>query len=376
MLATAPEVTTPPDAPLPAASTLPLPYRVEGETVWLLDQLAYPGAVHEIACTTLSDLSMAMLARQVSGAPLLAEITAFGLWLALVGARGASVAMKRTRLRTTGAALTAVRSNVATIPWATSRMVAAWDAAVEDTQDEPVLEAAMRTAAEDIARQMRSDVVTLGQTGTVLFSGLPGETFEMMLLGSTGYPGALEAGGAAGIAAGLAKAGMSVHVWIVEAPPVDDGHLTAWGLAQSGIPTTVLANAAAGWMLATRRIDAIMVGADRITLEGEVTAAIGTYGLAALASRHSVPVFVAAPLATIDPGERDVTGPGVEWEPSPAVDPNRPQSARLATHVGSRGALQDVTPPDLIDGIVTESGLLTPPFAASIASALGRTLGP
>jgi methylthioribose-1-phosphate isomerase len=367
---TGPHTTARPDSPPLVVPTLPPPYHLEGETLWLLDQMEFPDSVREVACNTLSDLSMAMNARQVSGAPLLAEVTAFGLWLALLRARGASIPVKRTRLRTTGAALRAARSNVATIPWAVARMVEAWDAAVEDSQDEPALEAAMRAAAEDIAGRIRADVAAISQTGAAVLEAAPTASLEVMILGATGYLGAQEAGGAAGIAASLAASGRPVHAWIVETDPVDaGGRLTAWGLAQAGIPTIILSAAGAGWAMASRPIDAVIVAADRISVDGRVTAVIGTYGLASLASRHGVPTYVAAALATIDPAG-DETDPGAEWEPSTPVDPRKPGSARLATQVGSRGALQDVTPPDLIDGIITEVGVLRAPFAASIASAL------
>jgi methylthioribose-1-phosphate isomerase len=357
-----------PDSP-GGGPQVPPPYRIEGETLWLLDHLRYPGTVQEVECTTLSELSMAMLSRQISGAPLLGEVTAFGLWLALLRARGSGLAVKRTRLRTTGAALSGARSNVATIPWATARMVEAWDAAVANTEDEFALEAAMQAAAERVAASIRADVVRLARAGAAAIGAHWDRTFEIMTLGSTGYLGGREAGGAAGIAAQIAAEGTPVHVWVVEVGPADDGsRLTAWDLATAGIPTSIIALAAAGWTLATRSIDLVLVGADRISLDGAVTGSIGTYGLASLARQHGVPTYVAAPLATIDPGERDGGDPGVEWEPSPAVDADRPSSAYLATRVGSRGPLQDVTPPDLIDAIVTEAGLLRPPFAPSIAS--------
>ena len=99
----------------------------------------------------------------------------------------------------------------------------------------------------------------------------------------------------------LAADGRSVHVYVDETRPwLQGARLTAWELAQAGIPYTLLADAAAGWLLASGAVDAVLVGADRIAANGDTANKVGTYPLAVLAARHGVPFHVVAPTATLD----------------------------------------------------------------------------
>ncbi len=343
-------------------------YRVDDEALWIVDQRGGRRSAGEIRCANLTELSAAMHGRLVFGAPLLAELTAFGLWLALIGVRGATPQAKRTRIRTSGAVLRGARSNVATIDWAVGRMVAAWDAAVAISTDEAGLEHEMLVAAHEVAARMRSDVSSQGTVGADAMSAAAGSAFRLLTLGSSGYPADPDGGGVTGIARALVARGGPVYAWILETRPVEDeARATARGLALAGAETKLVADAAAGWLLATKPIDAVIIGADQIALDGAVTSVIGTYGLAALARRHGVPCFAVATQSAIDHQDRDAGDPGVEAEPSAAVDPRDPLSAAVSQRIGSRGPLQDIATPDLLDGIITESGVLRAPFDEAIA---------
>jgi methylthioribose-1-phosphate isomerase len=348
--------------------TVVRPYRIEGDSLWIVDQRDDPGSADEIHCASLSDLTLAMRDRHVFGAPLLGELAGFGLWLAVIGVRGTTLQTKRTRIRTSGAALRTARSNVATIDWTVGRMVAAWDSAVTVTEDEAELEHAMLMAASDVSAQMRAVVAGLAAVGADAMPAASGSAFGLLTLGSSGYSTDPDGGGATAIAAALVTRGRPVRAWILETRPVEaEARATARGLAFAGAEATVVADAAAGWLLATKPIDAVIIGADRVAPGGAVTSVIGAYGLAVLARQHGVPCFAIATRSTIDREVRDSADPGVEVEPSAMVDPRDPRSATLASRVGTRGPLQDVTTPDLLSGIITESGVLRAPFDEAIA---------
>jgi methylthioribose-1-phosphate isomerase len=198
-----------------------------------------------------------------------------------------------------------------------------------------------------------------------------GSTFGLMTLGSTGSETDPAGGGVSGIVGRLVDRGRPVRGWVLETRPLEDeAHATARALAASGADTTVVADATAGWLMASRSVDAVVIGADRIASDGAVTSVIGTYGLAALARRHGVPCFAVATTSAIDLRTRDPDDPGTEFEPFAVVDPADPTSARVASTVGTRGPLQDITPADLLTAIVTEQGVLRPPYEETIAGAL------
>jgi methylthioribose-1-phosphate isomerase len=121
-------------------------------------------------------------------------------------------------------------------------------------------------------------------------------------------------------------------------------------------------------------VDAVLVGADRIAANGDVANKIGTYSLAALADRHGIPFYVAAPLSTIDPGTAD--GRAIPIEERSADEVTSVRGARVAPEgAPARNFAFDVTPRGLVTAIVTEAGVLRPPFDAAIADALGAAVG-
>jgi methylthioribose-1-phosphate isomerase len=171
--------------------------------------------------------------------------------------------------------------------------------------------------------------------------------------------------GGFGTAAGVLRAawekGHLIEVWVDETRPLLQGaRLTAWELSKAGIPFRVIADSAAGGLIARGLVDRVVVGADRIAANGDVANKVGTYPLAVLAARHDVPFYVAAPVSTIDPNtpsgdeipieERDpaeVTGDGQAFNPA-----------------------FDVTPAELVTAIFTEVGVLEAPYKPAIARAV------
>ena len=151
--------------------------------------------------------------------------------------------------------------------------------------------------------------------------------------------------------------GLVEHVFVDETRPLLQGsRLTAWELDRLGIPNTVIADSAAGALMARGEVDAVFVGADRIAMNGDTANKIGTYGLAVLASHHGIPLYVVAPTSTIDP--ETPTGADIPIEER---DP-----AEVTPRFSARNPAFDVTPAALVGAIVTELGVHRPPYERTL----------
>ena len=164
------------------------------------------------------------------------------------------------------------------------------------------------------------------------------------------------------------EAGIPVEVLSCEARPVLQGsRLTAWELHRAGVPVTVIPDGAAAAAMALGRVDLVIVGADRITANGDTANKIGTYALAVLAARHGIPFHVAAPVGTID--HSLPSGPGIPIEERDAEEvrsgmgrPTAPEGVRVWNPAF------DVTPAHLITSILTDRGILRPPYGPALSS--------
>jgi methylthioribose-1-phosphate isomerase len=181
--------------------------------------------------------------------------------------------------------------------------------------------------------------------------------------------GALATGGygtAVGVITSAFRAGRVSQVWVDETRPLLQGaRLTAWELARLDIPHRLVTDSSVGALMSRRLVDRVVVGADRVAMNGDVANKIGTYTVAVLAARHGVPFYVAAPRSTIDLETAD--GSGIPIEQRNAREVSHLGSARLTPEgAGIWNPAFDVTPHDLVAGIITERGIARPPYAASL----------
>jgi methylthioribose-1-phosphate isomerase len=174
-------------------------------------------------------------------------------------------------------------------------------------------------------------------------------------------------GTALGVIRSAARLGKLEHVFADETRPYLQGaRLTAWELMQDGIPTTLIADSMAGFMMARGEVNAVVVGADRIARNGDVANKIGTYTVAVLARENGIPFYVAAPVSTIDLATPD--GSAIPIEERDADEITHHGGRRLApVGVSVRNPAFDVTPARYITAIVCERGVARPPFEASLA---------
>ena len=187
--------------------------------------------------------------------------------------------------------------------------------------------------------------------------------------------GALATGGygtALGVIQSSFEAGKVQQVWVDETRPLLQGaRLTAWELGRLGIPYQLVTDSSVGSLMSRSLVDRVVLGADRIAANGDTANKIGTYTVAVMASRHGVPFYVAAPLSTIDP--RTASGSEIPIEERDASEVTDMCGARIAPEEAAAANFAfDVTPHELITAIITDAGVLEPPYTESIAGALER----
>ncbi len=364
----APDPDAGPDAPRRVFRS---PYRVEGDEVVLLDQRLYPAQTLEVHCATAGQIAQAMREHRVVGAPVLGQVAAYGVWRGALAARGQTTFIRLAVLHNAAESLRHGRPHVGSVGRATRRVTAAWEAELERSNDDTLAAEAARHEADAIAAEATAALTSIVTTGSVELPQPVGRPLEILTLGSTGALAGGQVGGALGVVLEMARQGRAVHVWLLETRPGGSGaRLAGWELAAAGVPTTVVADASAAWLLARTTIDAVFVGADRIAADGATTAPLGTFAAAQLAQGHGVPVWVVSPLDAVDPAVPDAAGSAVESDRYADVGGDEMPADLFGPAVEARGPLQDVTPPELIGAFVTEAGLIRPPFGPTLAAAL------
>ncbi len=362
----APPAATPVPAPLSAAAgageeDLFSPLRWEGGALLLLDQTRLPAEEVWLRCTDPGEVAEAIRRLAVRGAPAIGVAAAFGLAL---GVRGARAAELTRRFEETAALLAATRPTAVNLRWALGegrQAFAAAAAAGPDAAFDALLACARRLHAEDVAANR-----AMGEHGAALFAA--GDRVlthcNAGALATAGY------GTAIGVIHSSFRLGKVGLVWVDETRPLLQGaRLTAWELKRLGIPHRLVTDSSAGTLLAQGKVDRIVVGADRIAGNGDTANKIGTYPLAVLAHRHKVPFYVAAPLSTIDPDTP--SGAAIPIEERASAEVTRLQDTPIAPpETEAVNYAFDVTPADLITAIITEAGILRPPYEQSIAQAI------
>ena len=379
-------------APAPGSASLPpaahrSPFRMEASALYVLDQARFPFESVEIECQSGAEASRAIREMNVRGAPAIAQVAAYALALTAERARDAKPYVRLATVRGTANSLAGARTAPAALRAAVDRMLDRMSAVGELIEDGGPIADALRAEADAIAMEATLDHARLVEAGRAELvalveraeraiaeeplAGEPATPAErplgVLTLGSTGALSGGQIGTALGVAVAYHATGRPIHVTVLESRPgLDGARLAAWELAQAGVPHTVMADAAAGWLLSRGGIDAILLGADRIALDGSVLGPLGTLPVALAGASAHVPVLVCAPGTTIDPAAEDLsdlpdeTRPPIELMRVRGVDIAAPGTPWL-------DPLVDVTPAEVVDGFVTEAGVLRKPFAPALA---------
>jgi methylthioribose-1-phosphate isomerase len=314
------------------------PLRFEDGVLFVLDQRALPADEAWLECRTPAEVAEAIRTLAVRGAPAIGLAAAYGMALAEPGG-----------VEDAAALLTAARPTASNLGWAVER-------AREVAADGPD---ALEALARELHEQQCEADRRMGELGAELFE--PGD--RALTHCNTGALATGGIGTAGGVLLTAWRAGRLAHVWVDETRPLLQGaRLTAWELQRAEVPFELIADSAAGSLMARGLVDRVVVGADRIAANGDVANKVGTYPLAVMAARHDVPFYVAAPRSTLDPATP--TGAEIPIEERDASE------VTAAAPAGTRAANPafDVTPADLVTAIVTEAGVLRAPYSESLRS--------
>ncbi|MDR1662010.1 MAG: S-methyl-5-thioribose-1-phosphate isomerase [Azoarcus sp.] len=349
----------------------PIPVlRREGNSVVILDQTALPWIKVERRLITLEDAAEAIASMRVRGAPLIGIAAAHGVALALALETPDDIALGRVL-----AALRATRPTAVNLAWALARM---------ETRLRPLPVAARREAAwAEAASILVEDAAAceaIGAHGLDLFRVAPaGRPLRVMTHCNAGWLATAGAGTALAPVYAARAAGIALEVVVSETRPRNQGLLTAWELAAVGIDYVLIADNAAGFLLARGEIDIVIVGADRIAANGDTVNKIGTYLKALAAQASQTPFYVAAPLSSFDAGAVSGAAIPIEERPPEEVlsvagfnDEGFPRRLRLAQG-GARvfNPAFDSTPAAFISGFITERGVFSPERLDELAQGVG-----
>jgi len=335
-------------------------WSAEENCLELLDQTRLPAEIVYLKCRDYRDVADAIKRLSVRGAPAIGAAAAYGLVLAALSAAACRKEEFLARVRQAAAELAATRPTAVNLCWALDRLLArlgALESAGVDAMGAALFDEACAIYGEDVAGNRR-----MGEYGREL---IPNEARILThcnagALATAGY------GTALGVIRAAREAGKNVSVYAGETRPLLQGaRLTTWEMLQEGIPVTLITDNMAGHLMAMRKVDLVIVGADRIAANGDAANKIGTYGVAVLAKEHGLPFYVAAPFSTIDFSL-----------PSGAAIPIEERDHSEVTHLAGRAVAPegvrvwnpafDVTPHRLITAIITDRGVAYPPFGESL----------
>ncbi len=338
----------------------------DGEQVVILDQTRLPWTERFVRLDTLADAAVAIRDMQVRGAPLIGATAAFGMALALkADASDAALAQADAVLRAT-------RPTAVNLHWALDRMQQAL------APLPPSARAAAAWAAADAIRAGDAAAnAAIGQHGKAILDALArtkGRPLQLMTHCNAGWLATCGHGTALAPIYAAHAAGIPVHVFVSETRPRNQGLLTAWELARAGVPHTLVADNAAGWLLAEGRVDLVITGADRIAANGDSANKVGTYLKALAAGAHGVPFYIAAPRSTVDFACPDGRSIPIEARSADEVrlihglnDDGAPSHIRIAADTTPAcNPAFDVTPAGLLAGIICEFGVFAADRLATI----------
>ncbi len=334
----------------------------EEGAVRMIDQRRLPNALEILACHTHVEVARAITDMAIRGAPAIGAAAGFGLALAAQESTARTPADLKTDLQAASNLLRSARPTAVNLAWALERVmrkVNSFSGTNTDELRQVVLQEAQNIADEDVEINLR-----MARHGAELISD--GDTVIHHC--NTGALAVVDWGTALGVIRMAHEQGKRVHVLVDETRPrLQGARLTAWELEQYGIPYEIITDNAAGYFLRSGKVQKVFFGADRVAANGDVANKIGTYMLALAAHDNHVPVYPVVPTSTIDLSlahgglipieERDPDEVlGIQFHGEPIA----PKNAK------ARNPAFDVTPNRLISAIVTENGIVYPPFEVTL----------
>ena len=328
----------------------------------MVDQRKLPTTEVYVTCKTPKDVAKAIKTMVIRGAPAIGVAAAMGLALGVRQSKATGTTKLASEFYGLCEMLAATRPTAVNLFWAIDRMKRVFAEAATSGQSVDQIRDRLEKEAHLVHDEDVASCRAMGAHGATVVP----DTARVLTHCNAGALATAGYGTALGVIRAAAEQGKVAAVFADETRPFFQGaRLTAWELVRDGIPTTVITESMAGPLMRQAGLDMVVVGADRIAANGDVANKIGTYTVAMMAKAHGVPFYVAAPLSTIDLGTPDGDGIPIEQ-----------RSAREMTHLGTTALTPegasvwnpafDVTPNDLITGIITERGIARPPYAESL----------
>lgn len=331
------------------------------QVLHLIDQTLLPAELKIVECHTYQEVADSIKTMKVRGAPAIGVAAAYGLVLAALRFAGTETGEMLEELKKAKEVLAQTRPTAVNLFWALERMERVWQK--YGNRDVKTLQTVLEKEAQAIDEEDRAMNRRIGAFGNDL---IPPQARILThcnagALATAGY------GTALGVIRAAQEAGKEVQVYADETRPLLQGaRLTAWELMQDNIPVTLITDSMAGYLMQQKKIDLVIVGADRITANGDVANKIGTYSLAVLAKYHKIPFYVAAPLSTIDMALR--AGEEIPIEERYHDELKYLGDIQLAPkNVKVYNPAFDVTPSSLIAAIITDQGVVKAPYEENLA---------
>ncbi len=333
-----------------------------------IDQTKLPTEETYVTCKTYAQVADVIRNMVVRGAPAIGVAAAMGIALGVKASKAENGGDLKHEFDQICDVIGKTRPTAVNLFWAIRRMREKFEmlrvrplAQIKQA----LIEEAQSMHAEDIAANQ-----AMGRHGATLMPASGGVLTHCNAgaLATCGY------GTALGVIRAAVEQGKKIHVFADETRPFLQGsRLTAWELMKDGIPTTVISDNMAGAMMKQQKINAIVVGADRIAANGDVANKIGTYSVAVLAKEHGIPFYVAAPLSTVDFETADGSGIPIEQRDGKEVT-HIAGRQMVPDGVGVENPAFDVTPAKYVTAIVTERGIARAPYAESLRRLVPETV--
>ena len=340
--------------------------RWRNDALELLDQRALPDKTQYLRYDDAAGVARAIREMVVRGAPAIGCTAAYGIALESRRLAESAATDFDDGMQRAFDVLHASRPTAVNLAWALARMRARLENHAGDSTS------AIATDLLACAHEICTDDVRLNRLMGTHGAELLPQAARVLTHCNAGALATAGHGTALGVIRSAIEAGKRIDVYADETRPFLQGaRLTAWELQQDGIPVTLIADSAAAFLMSRQRIDAVIVGADRVAANGDVANKIGTYPLAVLADRHGIPFYVACPISTIDLAI--ASGAAIPIEERGAEEVLGYRDTRWAPEgVSAFNPVFDVTPAELVTALITERGVVLAPNRAKLATLMKK----
>ncbi|REL33031.1 S-methyl-5-thioribose-1-phosphate isomerase [Rhodohalobacter sp. SW132] len=342
--------------------------RWDGESLVIIDQTKLPGEENYLELKTAEDVRNAIRRLSVRGAPAIGISGAYGFYLGIKDLETEIDNQFLKACRRVADSLNSARPTAVNLSWALNKLMDQVERGVRDGQNTDEIKKSVLADAVQIHDEDRELCRSIGEKGLQLFD----QPKRVLTHCNTGGLATGQFGTALSCITHAHNAGNINQVWVDETRPLLQGaRLTTWELRKAGVPHSLIVDSAAGFLMQRGEVDLVILGADRISRNGDTANKIGTYTLAVLAKENGIPFYVAAPYSTFDLSL--ASGDDIEIELR-----DEEEVTALNGHPISPGQTSaynpafDITPHRYISGIITERGIIYPDFEKNVVRMMNR----